>query len=77
MLFPFFASLRGDVLFAKPGDLYAWFELWTVWVCTAQEIPVIKSSFPAYIIGHPSWADARRRELILILESGKHCLRRV
>lgn len=76
MLFSLFGSLRGDVLFAKTGDLCGWFELLTVWVCTVQGIPVIKSSFLAYIIGHPSWADARRCELLLILESGKHCLRR-
>lgn len=64
MFLSLFGSLREDVLFAQP-DLYAWFELLTVWVCAAQGIPVIKSSFPACFMGHPSWADARRRELML------------
>lgn len=58
MLFSVFGSSREDELFAKPGDLYAWLELLTEWVCTAQGIPVIKSSFPANVIGHPSLADA-------------------
>lgn len=69
MLFSAFGSLREDEFFAKPGDLYAWFELLTEWVCTAQGIPVIKSSFSANIIDHPSVAGAGRQELTLVLEN--------
>lgn len=68
MLFSVFGSLREDEFFAKP-DLYAWFDLLTEWVCTAQGIPVIKSSFPACVIGHPSQADAGRQDLTLMLEN--------
>lgn len=67
MLFSVFGSLKEDEFFAKPGDLYAWFELLSEWICTAQGIPVIKNSFPADVIGHPSGAG--RQELTLMLEN--------
>lgn len=54
---------------AKSGDLYAWFEFVTEWGCTAQGIPVIKSSFPAHVIDHPSQPGAGRQELTLMLEN--------
>lgn len=69
MLFSFFGSLREDVFFAKPGDLYDWFELLSEWLCTAQGIPVIKGSFPANVTDHPPGADAGRQELTLVLEN--------